>query len=95
MIALMVVLVMVGFLGLVAAAIGLVFKLVFGLIGGLFGLFAGALGLLIGGAALLLIVPIVVISMLPLFLPVLLIAAVIWAFTHHSRQPVAVQTTSR
>jgi hypothetical protein len=87
MIELVLVAVMVGGLWIVGSIIGLIFKLTFGLIGGLFSLLAGAVGLLIGGLVMLLVLPIVALSLLPLCLPALLLFGLIWAIVHIARRP--------
>lgn len=64
------------------ALVGGLFKLTFGLfgvlLGGLFSVFAL-------GVSALLVVPIVLFALLPLLLPVLGIAAVVWLIVHASR----------
>lgn len=88
MIELMAIFLVVGGLWLVGSLIGLVFKLTFGLIGGLFGLVAGALGFVIGGLALLLVLPAIALSLLPVFLPALLLFGLVWLIVHLVRKPV-------
>ncbi|RUL74535.1 hypothetical protein [Dyella choica] len=83
MIELMVIFLVVGGLWLV----GLVFKLTFGLIGGLFSLFAGALGIVIGGLVMLLVLPLIALSLLPVMLPALLLFGLIWTIVHLARKP--------
>lgn len=56
------------------------FKLTFGLLGGLIGFFA------VGFAALL-VVPIVLFALLPLWLPVLFVAGIVWLIVYASRNP--------
>jgi ABC-type microcin C transport system permease subunit YejE len=77
-----------------AALIGLVFKLVFTLIGGLFSAVGALLGIFFGGVALLIAAPIVALALLPVCLPVIVLAAVVWAIVRMARgpspQPVAV-----
>jgi hypothetical protein len=87
MIELMLVAVIVGGLWIVGSVIGLVFKLVFGLIGGVFSLLAGALGLFIGGLVMLLVLPVVALSLLPVCLPALMLFGLIWAIVHVARRP--------
>jgi hypothetical protein len=89
MIELMLIGVVVGGLWIVGSIIGLMFKLVFGLIGGVFSLFAGALGLVIVGLVMLLVLPIVALSLLPVCLPALLLFGLIWAIVHVARRPSA------
>jgi hypothetical protein len=95
MIGLMIVAIMVGALWMVGSLIGLVFKLTFGLVGGLIGLLAGGIGLFIGGLVMLLVLPIVALSLLPLCLPALLLFGFIWAVAHIGRRPAAAPTISR
>lgn len=90
MIELMLIMVMVGALWIVGSVIGLIFKLTFGLIGGLFSLLAGAVGLFVGGLVMLLVLPLVALSLLPLCLPALLLFGLIWAIAHIARRPAAV-----
>ena len=72
----------VGACWLFGALVGGLFKLTFGLfgvlLGGLFSVFALVL-------AALLVVPIVLFALLPLLLPVLGIAALVWLVVHASR----------
>jgi hypothetical protein len=95
MIGLFVIAMMVGALWMVGSVIGLIFKVTFGLIGGVFALLAGGLGLLIGGVVMLCIVPIVALSLLPLCLPALLVFGIVWAIAHAARRPAVVSTTPR
>lgn len=76
------VLVVGGVLWLSGALIVGVFKLTFGLLGALFG---GLFGLFALAAAALLVLPIVVFALLPLLLPALCIAALVWLIVHASR----------
>ena len=76
------VLVVGGMLWLSGALIVGVFKLTFGLLGALFG---GLLGLFALTAAALLVLPIVVFALLPLLLPALCIAGLVWLIVHASR----------
>jgi len=82
----MAVLLVVGALWVAGALLGLAFKLAFVLVGGLFGLAAGAVGLLLGGIALLVAAPFVALALLPLCLPVLLLAALVWAVARGTRR---------
>jgi hypothetical protein len=95
MIGLMVIAVMVGMLWMVGSLIGLVFKLTFGLMGGLIGLLAGGIGLFIGGLVMLLVLPIVALSLLPLCLPALVLFGLIWTIAHIARRPAAAPSASR
>jgi hypothetical protein len=95
MIGLMIVAVMVGALWMVGSLIGLVFKATFGLVGGLIGLLAGGIGLFIGGLVMLLVLPIVALSLLPLCLPALLLFGLIWSIAHVARRHTAAPTLSR
>ena len=95
MIGLMIVAVMVGALWMVGSLLGLVFKVTFGLVGGLIGLLAGGIGLLIGGLVMLLVLPLVALSLLPLCLPALLLFGLIWGIAHIARRPATAPTVSR
>jgi hypothetical protein len=89
MIELMLMGLVVGGLWIVGSLVGLVFKLVFGVVHVVFGLLAGALGLFIGGLVLLLVLPIVALSLLPVCLPALLLFGLVWAIVHVARRPSA------
>jgi hypothetical protein len=89
MIELMAIFLVVGALWLVGSLIGLVFKLTFGLIGGLFSLLAGGLGLLISGLVMLVVLPVIALSLLPVFLPALLLFGLIWTIVHLARRSTA------
>ncbi|MFK2901020.1 hypothetical protein ISP15_11790 [Dyella jejuensis] len=87
MIELLAIAVIVGMLWVIGSVVGLVFKLVFGLIGGLFGLLAGAIGLFIGGLVMLLILPVIALSLLPVCLPALFLFGLVWVIVHAVRRP--------
>ncbi|WP_233843644.1 hypothetical protein [Dyella sp. 2HG41-7] len=87
MIELMGIALVVGALWVVGSIVGLMFKLVFGLIGGVFHLLAGAVGLFIGGLVMLLVLPLIALSLLPVFLPALILFGLIWAVVHFARRP--------
>ncbi len=89
MIAISLLLMLVLTLWLMAAVIGVVFKLTFALIGGLFSIVGAALGLLFGGVALLVIAPLVALAVLPFCLPVILLVAVVWAIARAMHRPVS------
>lgn len=76
------VLVVGGALWLSGALIVGVFKLTFGLLGALFG---GLFGLFALATAALLVLPIVVFALLPLLLPALCVAGLVWLIVHASR----------
>ena len=76
------VLVVGGVLWLFGALIVGVFKLTFGLLGALFG---GLFGLFAVAVAALLVLPIVLFALLPLLLPALCIAGLVWLIVHASR----------
>ncbi len=63
---------------LVGSLIGLVFKFTFAIVG-------GVLGVVFSGLALLLAAPFVLLALLPVFLPVLLLAALVWLVVRASR----------
>lgn len=87
MIAISLILMLVMGLWLVAAVIGVVFKLTFALIGGLFSIVGAVLGLVFGGLALLVIAPIVALAVLPFCLPLILLVAVVWAIARATHRP--------
>jgi hypothetical protein len=89
MIELMLMGLVVGGLWIVGSLVGLVFKLVFGVVHVVFGLLAGAIGLFIGGLVLLLVLPIVALSLLPVCLPALMLFGLVWAIVHVARRPSA------
>jgi len=93
MIELMALFLVVGGLWLVGSLIGLVFKITFGLIGGLFSLLAGALGIVISGVVMLLVLPIIALSLLPVLLPALLLFGLIWTIVHLARRPAVTPVT--
>lgn len=72
-------------LWLAGSLIGLVFKCVFAVVGGVFGIIGAALGLLFGGLALLIAAPVVLLALLPLWLPVLLLGALVWLVVRAGR----------
>lgn len=86
MIAISLLLMLVVTLWLMAAVIGVVFKLTFALIGGLFSIVGAVLGLLFGGVALLVVAPIVALAVLPFCLPVILLLALVWAIARASQR---------
>ena len=92
MIAMSVLLMMVIGLWLMAAVIGVAFRLAFALIGGLFHLVGALLGFVLGGVALLIVAPLVALALLPFCLPVILLVAVVWAIARASRKPVVATT---
>lgn len=67
---------------LFAALIGGLFKLTFGIIGALLG---GLFGLFVLSMAALLVLPIVFFALLPLLMPVLFIAGLVWLIVRASR----------
>lgn len=73
---------------LVMAAVGVfwliggLLKLTFGFVGALFG---GLFALFAAGLVGLLVLPIVLFALLPLLMPVLFVAAVVWLVVHASR----------
>ena len=89
MIAINLLLMLVVTLWLMAAVIGVVFKLTFALIGGLFSIVGAALGLLFGGLALLVIAPFVALAVLPFCLPLIVLVAVVWAIARATHRPAA------
>jgi hypothetical protein len=83
MIELFVLFAVLGTLFLIGSLIGAIFKLVFGLIGGLFSLLGGLFAVGIG----ILLLPLMALAMLPFLFPALLFAGVIWLIVRASRQP--------
>jgi hypothetical protein len=75
----------VGAIWLMAALIGGLFKLVFGFFGLMFG---GVFALFGVGLAALVIVPILAIALLPLLIPALGLALLVWLIVHATRKPV-------
>ncbi|HET7358776.1 MAG TPA: hypothetical protein VFJ04_01390 [Rhodanobacteraceae bacterium] len=78
MIELFVLIAVLGCLWVAGAVLMLVFKLVFGVIGGVFSVIGGLIALLVGGTVMLAMLPVFAFMLLPLCLPLLLIAAVVW-----------------
>lgn len=74
-----------GSLWLLGSLLGFVFKLVFGLIGGVFSLVGGLLALVFGGVVMLAMLPVFALMMLPLLLPVLLVAGIVWLIVRAAR----------
>ena len=71
--------------------IGLLFKLIFGIVGGLFGLLGGFIGLLLAGIVALAVLPLIGLLMLPLLLPALLCIGLLWLLLRGPRRPVVIQ----
>ena len=92
---LLVLVVFVGGFWLLAALIGGLFKLTFGLLGALFGafgaLFGGVFALFGIGVAALVIAPILVFALLPLLVPALCLALLVWVIVHATRKPAPAQ----
>ncbi|MGH8216210.1 MAG: hypothetical protein ACREPZ_11025 [Rhodanobacteraceae bacterium] len=80
------VLLLVGFgaFWLFAALIVGVFKLTFGLLGAIFGGLFGMFAIAIVG---LLVLPIVLFALLPVLMPLLFVAGLVWLIVHASRTP--------
>ena len=78
---LLVLVVFFGAFWLLAALIGGLFKLTFGLLGALFGI----------GLAALVVVPILVFALLPLLIPALCLALLVWVIVHATRKPAPAQ----
>lgn len=75
--------------------IGLLFKLVFGVIGGVFGLVGGFIGLLITGVVALALLPLLGLLMLPLLIPALLCGTLLWLLLRSPRRTVVIQQQYR
>jgi hypothetical protein len=88
MIELFVLIAVIGSLWLAGAVLMLVLKLVFGVIGGVFSIIGGVVALLLGGAVLLAMLPVFAFMLLPLCLPLLLVAGVVWLIVRATRRPV-------
>ena len=86
MIELMLIGVVVAGLWVVGSVVGLILKVAFGLVHGVFSLLAGAIGLFIGGLVMLLVLPIIALSLLPVCLPALLLFGLIWLIVHATRR---------
>lgn len=85
-------LVLVAFVGafwLLAALIGGLLKLTFGLVGAVFG---GVFALFGVGLAALVILPILAIALLPLLIPALCLALLVWVIVHATRKPAPART---
>ena len=72
----------VGVFWLCAALIGALFKVTFGLFGALLGVFGAAFGI---GIAALVVVPVLLLTVVPLFLPVLVLGGLIWLIVRAAR----------
>jgi len=80
-------LVLVAFVGafwLIAALIGGLFKLTFGLLGAMFGGMFALFGI---GLAALVVVRILALAVLPLLIPALGLALLVWLIVHATRKP--------
>ena len=71
-----------GVFWLCAALIGALFKITFGLFGALLGVFGAVFGI---GIAALVVVPVLLVTVVPLFLPVLVLGGLIWLIVRASR----------
>jgi len=87
--------VFIGAFWLIAALIGAVFKLTFGLLGALFGafgaLFGGVFALFGIGIAALVILPLLALALIPLLIPALGLALLVWLIVHATRKPAPVK----
>lgn len=85
----------IGVFFLFAAVIGAMFKLAFGLFGAMFGVFGALLGGMFSlfglGIAALVIVPVFFALLLPMLLPVLFLAGIVWLVVHASRKSAPAQ----
>ncbi|HEX7342524.1 MAG TPA: hypothetical protein VF269_09665 [Rhodanobacteraceae bacterium] len=70
------------------ACVGLVFKLLFGVIGGFFSVIGTLVFLCVGGAVALAVLPVVVFALLPVWLPLLALGVVVWLLVRGPRRPV-------
>lgn len=87
MIELFVLMLVLGGLFLAGSMIGLVFKLFFGLIGGLFSLIGGLVALVVGGAVMLALLPLFALALIPMLMPLLLVVGVVWLIVHMANRP--------
>jgi len=87
--------VVIGAFWLVAALIGVMFKLTFGVLGALFGalgaLFGGMFAVFGAGVAALVMLPLLALVLLPLLIPALCVAALVWVIVHAARKPAPVR----
>lgn len=81
---LLVLVAIVGAFWLMAALIGGLLKLTFGLLGAMFG---GVFALFGIGVAALVVVPILALALLPLLIPALGLALLVWLIVHATRKP--------
>lgn len=89
-----VILAVVGGLWLALLMAGLVFKLLFSLIGGFFSVLGALLFLCMGGLVLLAVLPVMVFALVPLWLPLLALGFLAWLVLRDPRKP-APATPSR
>lgn len=87
MIELFVLMLVLGGLLLAGSMIGLVFKLFFGLIGGLFSLLGGLIALFVGSAVMLVLLPVFALALIPMLMPVLLVVGLVWLIVHAANRP--------
>lgn len=88
-----VVLAVVGGLWLALALAGFVFKLLFGLIGGMFSVLGALLFLCMGGLVMLAVLPVLALALLPLWLPLLALGLVAWLAVRGMRRPAPVEAS--
>ncbi|HEX7816761.1 hypothetical protein [Dyella sp.] len=72
---------------LMAATIGLVFKFVFTLIGGMFSLIGALFGLVFGLVALVIAAPLMLLALLPALVPTLCVVGLVWLVVRATRSP--------
>lgn len=75
-----------GSLWLAVLLFGVVFKLLFVLIGGLFSILGGLVALLVGGALMLALLPLFAVMVLPLFLPLLFVVGMVYLIVHLAKR---------
>jgi hypothetical protein len=87
----------IGVFWLMAALIGGLFKLTFGLFGVVFGAFGALFGGMFAvfgiGLAALVVLPILALALLPLLIPALGLALLVWLIVHASRKPAPASPT--
>ena len=89
MIELIVVVMVLGSLWLAGSLVLLMFKLVFGLVGGLFSLFAALIALFVGGLVTLALLPVFALALIPMLMPLLLIGGLVWLIVRAANRPQA------
>lgn len=84
---LIVVMMVLGGLWLAGSLFLLMFKLIFGVVGGLFSLIGGLIALLVGGVVMLALLPVLALALIPLLVPLLLVGGLVWLIVHAASRP--------